>query len=91
MSDYHATWPLWDDVGVKDPSEPDVSAELAARLDAWQESFEQGFHYEHGWRSAEQAAAYAEEGRELQRLLTAEIGRWVYVELDLWPINTEQD
>jgi len=64
MSDYSVGWPLWDHEGAMDPAKLDVSHELAARLYAWQEAFEEGFHYEHGWRSAEQAAAYAKEGRE---------------------------
>ena len=69
-----------------DPAASGVSADLGARLSAWQQSFEEHFHYERGWRSAGKAAAYAREGRVLQRLVTAEIGSWAVVELDLWPV-----
>ncbi|MFI7644129.1 hypothetical protein [Nonomuraea sp. NPDC049400] len=87
MSDYGVGWPLWNSEGAMDPSSLDTPDELAARLNAWQEHFEQRFHYEHGWRSPDDAAVYAEEGKMLQRLLTAEVGRWFNVELDLWPIT----
>jgi hypothetical protein len=90
MSDYCVGWPLWDSGGAMDPSALDVSEELAARLTAWQEYFEERFHYDHGWRSAEDAAAYAAEGRALQRLLSREIGGGVDVELDLWPVTADK-
>ncbi len=86
MSDYSVGWPLWDSDGAMDPAKSGVSPGLAARLNAWQASFEEGFHYEGGWRSAGNAAAYAREGRVLHELLTAEIGWWADVELDLWPV-----
>lgn len=69
-----------------DPSTSGVSPALSGRLIAWQESFEEGFHYERGWRSSEDATRYAREGRVLLRDLRAEIGGWADVELDLWPV-----
>ncbi len=87
MSDYWVGWPLWDHEGAMDPDALDLPAELAARLTAWQEHFEQRFHYEHGWRTPEDAAAYAAEGKALHRLLTREVDRWADVELDLWPVT----
>jgi hypothetical protein len=91
MSDYSVGWPLWDDEGALHPSAFDLSHELTVRLHAWQQYFEDRFHYRRGWRSADDAAAYAREGRELHRLLTTEIGGWADVDLDLWPTSADQD
>jgi hypothetical protein len=91
MSDYGAGWPLWGDRGQLAPSDYEISDELATRLYAWQDHFEQHFDHEQGWRSADDAAAYAAEGTTLQRLLTAEIGRWADVELSLWPVPAADD
>ena len=87
MSDYGVGWPLWDSGGAMDQSALALPDELAARITAWQEHFEQHFHDDHDWRSPDDAAAYAREGRALQRLLTARIGEWADVELDLWPVT----
>jgi hypothetical protein len=86
MSDYGVGWPLFDDRSALEPSDLELSSELVARLYAWQEHFERHFHYDRGWRSAEDAAAYAREGQQLRRLLAAEVGGRAQVELDLWPI-----
>ena len=86
MSDYSVGWPLWNEEGAMDPATSGVSPALSARLYAWQESFEVGFHYERGWRSSNDATGYAREGRLLLRHLQAEIGGWADVELDLWPV-----
>jgi hypothetical protein len=91
MSDYGAEWPLWGECGGLDPADPELSDDLRARLYAWQEHFEKRYHLDHGWRSRADAEAYAADGRTLQRLLTAEIGRWAIVELDLWPVPAEED
>lgn len=88
ISDYSVGWPLWNDDGAMDPTTSGVSAALSARLHAWQESFEEAFHYERGWRSNNEATRYAREGRLLLRHLQAEIGAWADVELDLWPVPT---
>lgn len=87
MSDYGAGWPLWASDGVVSPSELGVSEDLAARLSAWQDYFEQHFHHEHGWRSPSDADVYAREAEKLLRLLTAEIGRENHIYLDLWPVT----
>lgn len=86
MSDYSVGRPLWDGEGAMDPAASGVSADLAARVYAWQQSSEEDFHYARGWRAAGKAAAYAREGRVLQGLLSAEIGSWAEIELDLWPV-----
>lgn len=89
MSDYGVGRPLWDDHGATAPSAFDVPVELAARLRAWQDHFEEHFHFENGWRSAQDATVYVEQGKELQRLLTKELGRSACVELDLWPVAAD--
>ncbi|MGW5055002.1 hypothetical protein [Actinokineospora sp. NPDC004072] len=90
MSDYGVGWPLWDDGGAMDRSAVELSEALTARLGAWQQHFEERFHHETGWRSAPDAAKYAEEGKELHRLLTDELAGHARVELDLWPVQPEQ-
>ena len=77
--------------GQLDPSDYELSDDLRARLYAWQDHFERFFHDERGWRSPDDAAAYETEGKALQRLLTAQIGRWAEVELDLWPVPAAAD
>ncbi|SDT37699.1 hypothetical protein SAMN04489716_3519 [Actinoplanes derwentensis] len=86
MSDYGVGWPLWED-GAMDPADFDLPVGLADRISAWQEHFEVRFHYEDGWKTAEDAAAYAREGRELHRFLEQSIGGWADVRLDLWPVQ----
>ncbi|HWS35431.1 MAG TPA: hypothetical protein VN408_22170 [Actinoplanes sp.] len=88
MSDYSVGWPLWDELGAMDPEDFALPAELSGRISAWQEHFEQRFHYEHEWKTPEDAAAYAREGRELHRLLQDAIGDRADVRLDLWPVES---
>lgn len=90
MSDYSASWPLWGREGQLSPDDFNLPEDLVTRLEGWQELFEERFHYDRGWRSPEDATAYAAEGRQLQHLLTREIGEWAHVELDLWPVTPDQ-
>lgn len=85
MSDYAVGWPVWDRLGATDPGDFALSGGLTGRIHAWQEFFEQRFHYEKGWDTAEDAVAYAAEGRQLRSLLEREIGDRADVTLDLWP------
>ena len=87
MSDYGAGSPIWASEGVVSSSMLRVSEDLGARLYAWQDYFDQHFHYESGWQSPGDADVYAREGEELRRLLAAEIGSSYHVELDLWPVT----
>jgi hypothetical protein len=87
MSDYGAGSPIWVSDGVVSPSMLGVSEDLAARLYAWQDYFEQHFHFESGWLSPRDADGYMREGEELRRLLSAEIGSSYRVDLDLWPVT----
>lgn len=90
MSDYGAGWPLWGREGRLSPGDVDLPDELVTRLEAWQEFFEERFHYDRGWRFPEDATTYAAEGRQLQALLTREIDLWARVELDLWPVTPDR-
>lgn len=80
-SDYWADWPLWGDEGQLEPSALDLPDPLVARLRAWQDHFEDHHHWETGWRSPEDATAYAAEGRQLQALLTRALDTPIQLDL----------
>ncbi|WP_346619112.1 hypothetical protein [Blastococcus montanus] len=83
MTDYGAGSPLWTDGGNTDPAELGVSAALAARLDEWNELFQEHFHWDGGWRDAGARARFAAEGPRLLRDLQRELPE-AEVELDDW-------
>jgi len=60
MSDYSAGWPLWsagEGLLASDALPP--SAPLIADLRAWQDLFENEFHWDHGWHTPEAETRYA--------------------------------
>src|SRR3954453_14226356 len=88
MSDYGAGWPLWcTPEGLLDPESLVLSAMLVADLRAWQDLFEQDFHWDHGWRTLEAEARYARVASDLLYRLRRELGPAVDVTLDAWPVS----
>jgi hypothetical protein len=88
MSDYSAGWPLWSaDEGLLAPDAFSLSASLAADLRAWQDLFEDEFHWDRGWRTLEAEARYARTGPDLLHRLRRELGPAVLVTLDAWPVT----
>lgn len=91
MSEYGVDFPVWDLSPAADgdyllgPGSLDLSAGLVADLLAWQHLFDQGYHWEDGWRDDEARDAYAAQAPRLRDRLQAELGRGVDVVLDLWP------
>ncbi|MGY1718710.1 hypothetical protein ACI8AG_06665 [Blastococcus sp. SYSU DS0552] len=72
MTDYGAEWPLWT-VGLTDPGRLGLSEELTARLAAWNELFQEHFHWDGGWRDPDARARFAAEGPRLLRDLRREL------------------
>jgi hypothetical protein len=88
MSDYSAGWPLWSaNEGLLAPDALSLSAPLAADLRAWQDLFEDEFHWDRGWRTLEAEARYALAGLELLHRLRRELGPAVHVTLNAWPVT----
>ena len=84
--DYGRGYPLWEtstetwDVGTAtDPQTYSLSAALASRLAAWQQTWEREFHYECD-SDPEVAARWHAEGEELARLLAAEVADYADIE-----------
>lgn len=82
MSDYGST-PLWAE-GCIDTDSVGLSADLVTRLDAWQQLFDEHFHWERGWDTADAATQYTAEGHALLELVSAQLPGYI-VELHLWP------
>ncbi|MGH3326752.1 MAG: hypothetical protein ACRDPT_02960 [Streptomycetales bacterium] len=87
MSDYGADWPLWEG-GMIGPEDLDLSAGLAADLKAWQDLFEDYFHWESGWRTPEAKERYARDADTLLNRLREELGPGFDVQPDAWPVNS---
>ncbi|TYP90686.1 hypothetical protein BD833_101404 [Blastococcus xanthinilyticus] len=83
MTDYMAAWPLWIDHGLTTPAALGLSAALTARLAAWNELFQEHFHWNGGWRDPDARARFAADGPQLLRDLRRELPD-DEVELDDW-------
>lgn len=85
MSDYGAESPLWVG-GMIYPARLGLSAELSARLLAWEEHFLAHSDDERGWSSADREW-YAEQVAELAHSLRQELPRGAVVHVNLWPLK----
>ncbi|MDX6278812.1 MAG: hypothetical protein QOJ72_2940 [Nocardioidaceae bacterium] len=88
MSDYMASWPVWDHGGLTDQDEWEaiLSPGLHCRLIDWQAYFEAYFDHRSGW-TAGSPDKYRSEGEALAADLAKELGPGHEVRLDLWPIH----
>jgi hypothetical protein len=82
MNDYDAGWPLWTK-GLTRESDWDLSQPLRHRLRAWSAFFDEHFHWERGWDDSAWCREYRVEGRQLHRLLIAELGPGYEVTLNI--------
>src|SRR5215472_16060883 len=57
--DYMADLPLEGDEGMIDWQDTGFSPQLLDRLAAWQQDFDDNFHWQTGWRSAEARGRWA--------------------------------
>ena len=88
MSEYFVDWPLWITDGPAAPDHFELSAGLTNDLLAWQELFEQHFHYRERWDDPAWAHEYERRGRELLSRLADELPGH-FIELRLWPVGAE--
>lgn len=63
------------------------SPELLDRLAAWQQEFDDNFHWENGWRSAEIRDRWASEAETLAPDVRAELGTRASLVVRLWPLD----
>lgn len=63
------------------------SPELLDRLAAWQKEFDDNFHWEGGWRSAEIRDRWASEAENLAWDVRAELGTRASLVVRLWPLE----
>jgi hypothetical protein len=87
--DYSAELPLWGcdgsgNIGWRSTKFP---PELLDRLSAWQQEFEDNFHWDGGWRSAEIRDRWASEATQLAADVRAELGTRAELIVRLWPLH----
>ena len=61
--------------------------ELRDRLAAWQQEFDDNYHYQTGWRSAAIRDRWAHQAKHLAADLRAALGSRAELAVDLWPID----
>jgi hypothetical protein len=84
--EYGAELPLGGE-GVLAWQRTKFSPALLDRLAAWQEDFEKGYDYDSGWRSWQARNQWAEQARELEAEVRAELGNRAELVANLWPLN----
>lgn len=85
MPDYQCGVPLWGPVS----SCIDLDAALVARLRLWQESFDENFHWDSGWKSQDSKARWSQEAEDIIVALKVALPPGVELEVDLWPLHEE--
>jgi hypothetical protein len=60
---------------------------LLDRLAAWQQDFDDNYHYESGWRSAPARDRWADNAKGLATDLRAVLGARAELVVDLWPLD----
>jgi len=84
--EYGAELPLGGE-GVLAWQRTKFSPQLLDRLAAWQEDFERGFHHDTGWRSQQVRNQWAEEAKELEAEVRAELGTRAELVVNPWPLR----
>jgi hypothetical protein len=82
-TDYSAPSPVWSDLGCVGLGELGISPALARRLDAWNELFQDHFHWDGGWQDSAAREQFAAQAHQLVRDLERELDP-VEVVLDDW-------
>jgi hypothetical protein len=86
--DYSAPLPLWGEgFGNIDWRFTKFPPELLDRLAAWQQDFDDTYHYQTGWRSAAIRNRWAHQAQNLAADLRAALGIQAEFVVDLWPID----
>src|SRR5262245_13692468 len=63
-----------------------VRSQLLDRLAAWQREFDDNFHWDRGWRSAQTRDRWASQAEELAADMRAELGTRAELTVRLWPL-----
>ncbi|HKA98275.1 MAG TPA: hypothetical protein VKD66_18580 [Streptosporangiaceae bacterium] len=63
-----------------------VRSQLLDRLAAWQREFDDNFHWDRGWRSAQIRDRWASQAEELAADVRAELGTRAELTVRLWPL-----
>jgi hypothetical protein len=84
--EYSVELPLGGD-GVLAWQRTKFSPQLLDRLAAWQEDFENGFHYDTGWRSQQARNQWAAQAEELEAEVRAELCSRAELVVNLWPLR----
>jgi hypothetical protein len=88
--EYSADLPLWgccEGAGMIAWQDTKFSPELLDRLVAWQQEFDDNFHYETGWRSAEIRDRWASQAENLAADVRTELGTRAELTVRLWPLE----
>jgi hypothetical protein len=87
--DYGAELPLWGQgFGNIAWQFTKFSPRLLDRLAAWQQEFDDSFHWQSGWRSTGIRDRWAREAEELAADVRAELGTRAALTVRLWPLKT---
>lgn len=82
-TDYSAPTPLWSDAGWRPHADMGLTPPLLARLEAWNDLFQEHYHWDGGWRDAQARASFAALSHHLVRDLERELDPTEVV-LDDW-------
>jgi hypothetical protein len=86
--DYSAELPLWGEgFGSISWQFTKFSPGLLDRLAHWQQEFDENFHWDSGWRSAEIRDHWASQAGELAADVRAELGTRAELVVRLWPLD----
>jgi hypothetical protein len=89
--DYAADLPLWgQSCGNLAWQCTRFRPELLDRLAAWQEEFDDNFHYDKGWRSPAVRDRWKQEAEVLAADVRATLGSQAELVVDLWPLKDEE-
>ena len=88
LPEYSADLPLWGECGAIAWQRTKFSPQLLDRLAAWQQDFDDNFHWDKGWRSAETRDRWARQAEELAASVRAELGNRARLTVRLWPLPT---
>ena len=84
--DYMADLPLWGKgCGDIDWRLTKFPPEVLDRLAAWQQEFDDNYHYQTGWRSAAIRDRWAHQANDLAAEIRAALGTRTDLVVDLWP------
>lgn len=86
--DYSAPSPLWNESPrAVMPADAMVPPALLAELVAWQQDFDENFHWEKGWRSVAARDRWASDAHRLEAQVRRALAGKAELIVDLWPLK----